>query len=346
MRVGAEGAALRLSRSKDAVERLRPHRSAADRELPLPGRAVRRRRGGRARAGPQARAGRRLSLSRRRPPSPRQADASRCAACSRRPAWSSARTAASAGFAAKEAGPSPPTPTRKGSPPTPSWWPRAPGRPCSTDQLGCKVPIQPGKGYSLTMPRPSICPVHPMIFPETRVAVTPFQSGYRLGSTMEFSGYDTTLNPRPAPASPRRRGALPARAGVRADSRRLVRLAADDLGQPADHRPQPVPGKRDHCRRPQHARPVDGPRHGQARLRDALRHRARSSIPSRIASAGFDSHGISRTTQARRERPRDRIAQSSRLGCEGMTVSDHPQDWTSMPIKPADRPPALSASPA
>ena len=58
------------------------------------------------------------------------------------------------------------------------------------------MPIQPGKGYSLTMPRPSICPAVPLIFPETRVAVTPFQTGYRLGSTMEFAGYDATLNPR------------------------------------------------------------------------------------------------------------------------------------------------------
>lgn len=35
-----------------------------------------------------------------------------------------------------------------------------------------------------------------MIFPETRVAVTPFQSGYRLGSMMEFNGYDDSLNPK------------------------------------------------------------------------------------------------------------------------------------------------------
>jgi D-amino-acid dehydrogenase len=62
--------------------------------------------------------------------------------------------------------------------------------------LGCKIPIQPGKGYSITMPRPHRCPKYPMIFPEVKVAVTPFQSGYRLGSTMEFSGYDTTLNRR------------------------------------------------------------------------------------------------------------------------------------------------------
>ncbi len=35
-----------------------------------------------------------------------------------------------------------------------------------------------------------------MIFPEHRVAVTPMQTGYRLGSTMEFAGYDATLNPK------------------------------------------------------------------------------------------------------------------------------------------------------
>lgn len=61
--------------------------------------------------------------------------------------------------------------------------------------LGCKIPIQPGKGYSMTMPRPNICPTYPIIFPETRVAVTPWQSGYRLGSTMEFAGWDPTVHP-------------------------------------------------------------------------------------------------------------------------------------------------------
>lgn len=60
--------------------------------------------------------------------------------------------------------------------------------------LGCSIPIQPGKGYSITMPRPKLCPKIPLIFPETKVAVTPMRSGYRLGSTMEFAGYDATLN--------------------------------------------------------------------------------------------------------------------------------------------------------
>ncbi len=67
--------------------------------------------------------------------------------------------------------------------------------PLLNEHLGCRVPIQPGKGYSLTMPRPAVCPKIPLIFPETRVAVTPFQSGYRLGSTMEFAGYDESIRP-------------------------------------------------------------------------------------------------------------------------------------------------------
>jgi D-amino-acid dehydrogenase len=60
--------------------------------------------------------------------------------------------------------------------------------------LRCRVPIVPGKGYSITMARPALCPRIPMLFDEDRVGVTPMPSGYRLGSTMEFAGYDGTLN--------------------------------------------------------------------------------------------------------------------------------------------------------
>jgi D-amino-acid dehydrogenase len=63
-------------------------------------------------------------------------------------------------------------------------------------ELGCRVPIQPGKGYSITMPRPAACPNIPMLFPEHRVGVTPMLSGFRLGSIMEFAGYDDSLDPR------------------------------------------------------------------------------------------------------------------------------------------------------
>lgn len=64
------------------------------------------------------------------------------------------------------------------------------------ERLGCQIPIQPGKGYSITMPRPGQCPKIPIILQEHHVAVTPLQSGYRLGSTMEFAGYDKSLDER------------------------------------------------------------------------------------------------------------------------------------------------------
>jgi D-amino-acid dehydrogenase len=62
-------------------------------------------------------------------------------------------------------------------------------------QLGLKLPIQPGKGYSITMERPAVCPRTPCYLYERRVVATPWPSGYRLGGTMEFSGFSRTLNP-------------------------------------------------------------------------------------------------------------------------------------------------------
>ncbi|MCS1412198.1 MAG: D-amino acid dehydrogenase [Verrucomicrobia subdivision 3 bacterium] len=60
-------------------------------------------------------------------------------------------------------------------------------------ELRCPIPVEPGKGYSVTMRRPSICPTHPMLFPEHKVGVTPFKGEYRLGSMMEFAGFDATI---------------------------------------------------------------------------------------------------------------------------------------------------------
>ncbi len=60
--------------------------------------------------------------------------------------------------------------------------------------LGCKIPIQPGKGFSFTMPLPKNAPKIPMIFEEHHVAVTPMKSAFRVGSTMQFTGYDRSLN--------------------------------------------------------------------------------------------------------------------------------------------------------
>jgi D-amino-acid dehydrogenase len=63
-------------------------------------------------------------------------------------------------------------------------------------RLGVKLPIQPGKGYSITMGRPALCPQTPCYLHERRVVATPWASGYRLGGTMEFSGFGTELNRR------------------------------------------------------------------------------------------------------------------------------------------------------
>ena len=60
--------------------------------------------------------------------------------------------------------------------------------------LGMRLPIQPGKGYSITYSKPLICPRIPLTLKEASVCVTAWNSGFRLGSTMEFAGYDSSLN--------------------------------------------------------------------------------------------------------------------------------------------------------
>ena len=70
-------------------------------------------------------------------------------------------------------------------------WTPAVGR-----HLKLRIPVQPGKGYSITMDRPAACPEIPCYLYERNMVVTPWQSGYRLGGTMEFSGFDTELDQR------------------------------------------------------------------------------------------------------------------------------------------------------
>jgi D-amino-acid dehydrogenase len=56
--------------------------------------------------------------------------------------------------------------------------------------------IQPGKGYSITYSRPALVPKTPLMLRDRSVCVTTWGDGYRLGSTMEFSGFDSRLNER------------------------------------------------------------------------------------------------------------------------------------------------------
>jgi D-amino-acid dehydrogenase len=67
--------------------------------------------------------------------------------------------------------------------------------PMLSDALQCRIPIQPGKGYSITFRRPANSPTMPCFFEEKRVVVTPWPDSLRLGGTMEFSGFDDNLNP-------------------------------------------------------------------------------------------------------------------------------------------------------
>lgn len=64
------------------------------------------------------------------------------------------------------------------------------------DMLRLPIPLQPGKGYSITYERPAAPPRRPLVLKERSVCVTTWADGFRLGSTMEFSGYDDSLNPR------------------------------------------------------------------------------------------------------------------------------------------------------
>jgi D-amino-acid dehydrogenase len=68
--------------------------------------------------------------------------------------------------------------------------------PKTAEALPVKLPMQAGKGYSLTLDHPIELPQICSIFTEARVAVTPMGGRLRFGGTMEISGLDTTIRPR------------------------------------------------------------------------------------------------------------------------------------------------------
>ncbi len=61
--------------------------------------------------------------------------------------------------------------------------------------LGLKIPIQAGKGYSLTLEKPRELPQLCSIFTEARMAVTPMGTSLRFGGTMEIAGLNEDINP-------------------------------------------------------------------------------------------------------------------------------------------------------
>src|SRR5207253_241765 len=62
--------------------------------------------------------------------------------------------------------------------------------------LGLRLPLQAGKGYSVTLREPRQLPTICAILTEARVAVTPLGDALRFGGTMEIAGLDERINPR------------------------------------------------------------------------------------------------------------------------------------------------------
>jgi D-amino-acid dehydrogenase len=62
-------------------------------------------------------------------------------------------------------------------------------------KLGLRIPMEPGKGYSFLL-RPKVMPRHGILFADIHAGATPLGDRVRIGGTMEFSGYDLTIDQR------------------------------------------------------------------------------------------------------------------------------------------------------
>ena len=60
---------------------------------------------------------------------------------------------------------------------------------------GLRIPVQPAKGYSITVRRPATCPDIPLHLHDERVVITPFGADrMRMGGTLELAGDDRSVN--------------------------------------------------------------------------------------------------------------------------------------------------------
>ncbi|HIB84691.1 MAG TPA: FAD-dependent oxidoreductase [Chromatiaceae bacterium] len=62
------------------------------------------------------------------------------------------------------------------------------------NQLGLKIPVQAGKGYSLTIVNPKVQIPLPVILEDAKVAITPLPGFLRIAGTMEIAGLDLSIN--------------------------------------------------------------------------------------------------------------------------------------------------------
>ena len=62
--------------------------------------------------------------------------------------------------------------------------------------MGAPFPMQPAKGYSITVKQPVHTPRHYLYLSEARVAITPMGETLRFAGTLELAGFDFTINQR------------------------------------------------------------------------------------------------------------------------------------------------------
>jgi D-amino-acid dehydrogenase len=60
-------------------------------------------------------------------------------------------------------------------------------------RFGFALPIQPGKGYTVTVTAPRAVPSRAVYLYEMRVGISPFNGAARLGGTMELSGFNSVI---------------------------------------------------------------------------------------------------------------------------------------------------------
>jgi D-amino-acid dehydrogenase len=63
-----------------------------------------------------------------------------------------------------------------------------------TKMAGIRIPLMPGKGYSITKKKPPLKLNTPAILCEARVAITPMNGFMRYGGTMEIAAVNNTIN--------------------------------------------------------------------------------------------------------------------------------------------------------
>jgi D-amino-acid dehydrogenase len=71
-----------------------------------------------------------------------------------------------------------------------SWSPRV------ARDLKIRIPIQPAKGYSVTMENPSLPPKYPLLLAEGHTVVNPLGHALRVAGTLELAGMDFSYNSR------------------------------------------------------------------------------------------------------------------------------------------------------